>query len=121
MHLIVAEVLDTPNLEAQHHLLVARLHREVYSQPLDVAKILGQIILDERTEEKDWKGSQITESAVGTPKKASSSLSYLPSSVIAYCLYPPTIYFQAGEKTSPASSSSNCWRFHSRYFHRLYS
>jgi hypothetical protein len=36
---------------------------------LDVAKILNKIILNERTEEKDWKGSQVTESVIGTPKK----------------------------------------------------
>lgn len=63
------EALRDSNAESQHHLLVARLHEEVYSKRFDLDAVLTKIAKDERAAEQDWGGSQATASEAGTPKK----------------------------------------------------
>ncbi|ORY92529.1 hypothetical protein BCR35DRAFT_323084 [Leucosporidium creatinivorum] len=69
---IVAEKIEAlydANLEAEHHLQVARLHREVYSKPLDLKARLAQI---KQVEDEQWShlsSIQASSSAAGTPTK----------------------------------------------------
>lgn len=63
------EALRDANLEPRHHVVVARLHKELYSQPFDLDARLKTIEADEREAEKQWAGSQATSSEAGTPRK----------------------------------------------------
>lgn len=63
------EALKDSNAETRHHLLVDRLHREVYSQDFDLTTLLDRMRREEREEERDWKGSQVTASVAGSPTK----------------------------------------------------
>lgn len=62
------------NLEAEHHLQVARLHHEVYSKPLDLRIRLAQIKQAEAEQWSHLTSSQASSSTAGTPAKVSGSL-----------------------------------------------
>lgn len=73
----LAEALYDANLETEHHLQVARLHREVYNKPLDLQARLAQIKQAEAEQWSHLTSSQASSSNAGTPTKVSgpSSLS----------------------------------------------
>ena len=67
----LAERLRDHNQEVQHHIKVARLHQELYSQPFDLNGRLDQIRRDEIEKWSHLPSSQASSSIAGTPKKVS--------------------------------------------------
>ncbi|KAK4698131.1 hypothetical protein P7C70_g8106, partial [Phenoliferia sp. Uapishka_3] len=61
--------LRDSNLEAQHHIDVERLHREVYSQTFDLDAQLELVRAEERATEQAWDGRSQASSEAGSPRK----------------------------------------------------
>lgn len=62
-------------VEIEHHLKVARLHKEIYNEPFDVKRKLAEIKEAEAEQWKELSSSQASSSTAGSPTKKVSYFS----------------------------------------------